>query len=392
MVIRTGKCKIVVPDTESLDISGRVVMIMTNSRILSFIFLCEKITQGGFMAIEIIATGRAIPPRRLTNDDLAGQIDTSDEWIRSHTGIRARHIADDSKACSDLAIEAVKNALARAVETEEVAEKTVEELALTIDLILLATTTQDYYGHPATACIVQDRIGAVNAAAMDITAACSGFIYGLETAAGLLTISEKRKRALVIGSEVLSRITDWSDRASCILFGDGAGAALVEKTGAPAAGKGRRGLVRSILAADGSGAGYLLVHRGGSREPFKAGEVVDIPPHIYMEGQAVYYFAVKAVTETIENLLKEDGITIDDVSRIIPHQANARIVQAAGKRAGIPEEKFYLNIDEYANTSSASIPIALDELARDGKIRRGDLIMTVGFGAGLTYGGNLIVW
>ncbi|MDR2053449.1 MAG: ketoacyl-ACP synthase III [Treponema sp.] len=344
------------------------------------------------MAVEIVATGRAIPPRRLTNDDLAKRIDTSDEWIRSHTGIQARHIADDSTACSDLAVEAVKNALSRAVETRAVNEKTVEELALTVDLILLASTTQDYYGHPATACIVQNGIGAVNAAAMDITAACSGFIYGLETAAGLLEISEKRKRALVIGSEVLSRITDWNDRASCILFGDGAGAALLEKTGAPRAGTGRRGLVRSILAADGSGAGRLMMRRGGSREPFKAGEVVDVPPHIYMEGQAVYYFAVKAVTDTIENLLREDGIGIDEVSRIVPHQANARIVQAAGKRTGIPEEKFYLNIDEYANTSSASIPIALDELARDGKIRRGDLIMTVGFGAGLTYGGNLIVW
>jgi 3-oxoacyl-[acyl-carrier-protein] synthase-3 len=344
------------------------------------------------MAIEIIATGRAVPARRITNDDLAKRLDTSDEWIRSHTGIGARHIADDQTACSDLAAEAAKNALLRAVETGAAAEKTVKELALTVDFIVLASTTQDYYGHPATACVVQDRIGAVNAAAMDITAACSGFIYGLETAAGLLQVSAKRKRALVIGSEVLSRVLDWNDRSSCILFGDGAGAALLEKTDAPRKGPGRRGLVRSILAADGSGAGYLMVRRGGSRAPFKAGEVMDIPPHIHMEGQAVYNFAVKTVTEIIENLLKEDGISIDDVRRIVPHQANARIVQAAAKRAGIPEEKFYLNIDEYANTSSASIPIALDELARSEEIGRGDLIMTVGFGAGLTSGGNLIVW
>jgi 3-oxoacyl-[acyl-carrier-protein] synthase-3 len=344
------------------------------------------------MAIEIIATGRAVPPRRLTNDDLAKQIDTSDEWIRSHTGIRARHIADESTACSDLAVEAVKNALSRAIETGAVAEKTVKELAMTIDFIVLASSSQDYYGHPATACIVQDRIGAVNAAAMDITAACSGFIYGLETAAGLLQINAKRKRALVIGSEVLSRIIDWNDRASCILFGDGAGAALLEKTAAPSEGRGRRGLVRSVVTADGSGAECLIVRRGGSRAPFRTGEVVDVPPHIYMDGQQVYNFAVKTVTDTIDYLLKEDGISIDDVRRIIPHQANARIVQAASRRAGIPEEKFYLNIDEYANTSSASIPIALDELARNGEIGRGDLIMTIGFGAGLTSGGNLIVW
>ncbi|MDR1353862.1 MAG: ketoacyl-ACP synthase III [Treponema sp.] len=346
------------------------------------------------MAIEIIATGRAVPLRRLTNDDLAKQkqIDTSDEWIRSHTGIGARHIADDSTACSDLAVEAVKNLFSRAIETGAVGEKTPEELARTVDFILLATSTQDYYSHPSTSCIVQDRIGAVNAAAMDITAACSGFIYGLETVAGLLGISGKRKRALVIGSEVLSRITDWNDRASCILFGDGAGAVLVEKTAAPSEGEGRRGLVRSILAADGSGAEHLMVRRGGSRNPYRAGEVVDIPPHVDMDGQAVYYFAVKAVTDTIKNLVQEDGISIDDVDIIIPHQANARIVNAAGKRIGIPEKKFYLNIDEYANTSSASIPIALDELAGNGKIARGNLIMTVGFGAGLTYGGNLIVW
>jgi 3-oxoacyl-[acyl-carrier-protein] synthase-3 len=343
------------------------------------------------MAIEVIATGRAVPARRISNDDLAERLDTSDEWIRTHTGIGARHIADEETACSDLASAAAENALLRAVETGAAAEKNVRDLARSVDLIVLASTTQDYYGHPATACVVQDRLGAVNAAAMDITAACSGFIYGMETAAGLLQISG-RKRALVIGSEVLSRIVDWNDRATCILFGDGAGAALLEKTSAPREGPARRGLVRSILAADGSGAGHLMIRRGGSRAPYRAGEVVDVPPHIYMEGQAVYGFAVKTVTGIIETLLREDGIGIDDVRLIVPHQANARILRAAAKRAGIPEEKFYLNIDEYANTSSASIPIALDELARRGEIARGDLIMTVGFGGGLTSGGNLIVW
>jgi 3-oxoacyl-[acyl-carrier-protein] synthase-3 len=226
---------------------------------------------------------------------------------------------------------------------------------------------------------------------MDAAAGCTGFIYGLETAAGLLSINEDRKRALVIGSDVLSRITDWEDR-NCVLFGDGAGAVGIEKTAASPEGPGRRGLLRSILRADGSGAEALIFRRGGSRYPFKAGERVEKPTHIEMNGQAVYNFAVKAVTETIVSLLELEGVSMGDLARIIPHQANARIVQAAGKRLGIPEEKFFLNIEEYANTSAASIPIALDEMNRSGLLKRGDLILTVGFGGGLTYGGNLIIW
>ena len=296
------------------------------------------------MGYEILATGRAIPPERVTNDDLAKRIETTDEWIRSHTGIGARHIAANERACSDLAVEAARNAMTLAIERKLVRETSPEELALTVDLIVLSTTTADYYGCPPTACIVQEMLGARNAAAMDITAACSGFIYGLETAAGLLAMDTRRKRALVIGSELLSRFTDWNNRGSCILFGDVAGAVLVEKTDAPQAGPGRRGLVRTIIGADGSGAEYLVIRRGGSREPYRTGETVDTPPHLEMNGQAVYNFAVKAVTETIERLLQDEGITIDAVARIVPHQANARIVQAAGKRLGIPEEKFYLNI------------------------------------------------
>ncbi|GHV89345.1 3-oxoacyl-[acyl-carrier-protein] synthase 3 [Spirochaetia bacterium] len=382
--------------------------------VLSFYYdnFTDFVTQGGTMAIEIISTGRAIPPRRVTNNDLAGMIDTNDEWIRSHTGIGARHLADSGMACSDLAAEAGRQALVSAIERGAVAESTVEALALTVDVIVLGTTTQDFCGCPSTACIVQDKLGAKNAAALDISAACSGFIYGLETAAGLLGVNARRKRALVIGSELLSHFIDWNDRGVCVLFGDGAGAVLVEKTAAPSEGEGRRGLLRSILAADGSGADSLIIRRGGSRNPWQAGEVVDTPPHLEMNGRAVYNFAVKAVTGTIEALLSDQrsedrrsedqssedqrsedaGISIDDVVRIVPHQANARIVQAAAKRLGIPEEKFYLNIEEYANTSAASIPIALDELNRSGQIRRGDLIMTVGFGSGLTFGGNLIVW
>jgi 3-oxoacyl-[acyl-carrier-protein] synthase-3 len=340
----------------------------------------------------------------VTNQDLTSQIETSDEWIRSHTGIGARHLADEDTACSDLALEAAKNALAMAAgfsgpgngnfsETEKIdRDKAAAEMAKTIDLIVLGTATPDYYGCPSTACVVQGKLGAIQAAAMDVTAGCTGFIYGMETAAGLLEISSVRNRALVIGSEVLSRVIDWSDRGTCILLGDGAGAVVVEKTGNPSAGPGKQGLLRTILGADGSGLEHLIFRRGGSRYPFKPGEVVDKPTHIEMKGQEVYYFAVKAVTETIENLLKQEGVSMADITWIVPHQANARIVQAAGKRLGIPMEKFFLNIEEYANTSAASIPIALDELNRKGQLKKGDMIITIGFGGGLTYGGNIIIW
>ncbi|GHV73945.1 3-oxoacyl-[acyl-carrier-protein] synthase 3 [Spirochaetia bacterium] len=338
------------------------------------------------MAFEIIATGKAIPPNRVSNDDLARRIDTNDEWIRSHSGIGARHIADENTASSDLALEAAQQVLAM---TAEKTGETVEELVLSLDLILISTVTSDYYGTPSTACLVQAKLGAKNAAALDISAGCSGFIYGLELAAGYLGRSSNRKRALVIGSEILTRVTNWEDRSTCVLFGDGAGAVLAEQTGAAAE---KRGLIRTILGADGTGAESIINRRGGSRAPYKKGETVETPSVLEMDGRAVYNFAVKAVTGTIKKLLAEENITIDQVSWIVPHQANARIVQAAGKRLGIPDEKFFLNIEEYANTSAASIPIALDELNRDGKIKKGEMIMTIGFGAGLTFGGNLIIW
>jgi 3-oxoacyl-[acyl-carrier-protein] synthase-3 len=341
------------------------------------------------MAIEITGTGRGVPSQRVTNQDLAARLDTSDEWIRSHTGIGARHLAAEESAASDLALEAAQKALAMSA---SMSGGGWEAAAQTLDMIVLATVTPDHIGSPSTACIVQEKLGAKQAAAMDISAGCSGFIYALETAAGLLSLRAGKKRALVLGAEVLSKVTDWDDRGSCVLFGDGAGAAVLEKTSAPAEGPGKRGLLRTVLGADGAGAGYLMLRRGGSRFPFKAGETIDKPAHIEMNGRAVYNFAVKAMTETIEKLLAEEGIGVTDLAWIVPHQANARIVQAAAKRLDIPEEKFFLNIEEYANTSAASIPIALDELNRDGKLRRGDLVMTVGFGGGLTYGGNLIVW
>ncbi|MDR2096479.1 MAG: ketoacyl-ACP synthase III [Treponema sp.] len=348
------------------------------------------------MAIEFISTGSAIPAKRITNEELAVKIDSTDEWIFSHTGIRGRHVVDENTSTSDLAVEAAKKALLQAASWKsggmEEEEAALREAALSLDFIILGTASPDFNGCPSTACIVQDKLGAVNAGCMDITAGCTGFIYGLETAAALLGINGKRRRALVIGAETLSKITDWDDRRTCVLFGDGAGAAIIEKTGAPSSGAGRRGILRSVLHADGSGSGNLMILRGGSRNPYRAGEVVDIPPHVDMNGREVYKFAVKALTDTIKELLNEEGIRVDDVARIVPHQANARIVQAAAKRLGIAEEKFFLNIEDYANTSAASIPIALDEMSRGGGLRKGDLVMTVGFGAGLTYGGNLFIW
>ncbi|MCL2834496.1 MAG: ketoacyl-ACP synthase III [Treponema sp.] len=354
------------------------------------------------MNFEIIGTGRAVPPRKVTNDALARELDTSDEWIRSHTGIGSRYIAGEEIANSDLSAAAAKQALSMAEPA-----LTPEDAAMTIDLVIVATVTGDHLGCPSAACIVQDKLGAKKAAAMDLAAGCTGFIYALETAAGLLMMNNQRKRALVIGCEVLSKFIDWKDRATCVLFGDGAGAVILEKTEDSTVGNGtndtgntgdisgsgvKNGLLQSVLYADGSGGDHLIIRKGGSRNPFKAGETLEKGIHIEMNGQAVYNFAVKAVTETIAGLIAAEGISVNDIKKIIPHQANARIIQAAAKRLKIPEDKFYMNIEEYANTSAASIPIALDELNRKGELQYGDLIMTVGFGAGLTYGGNIIRW
>jgi 3-oxoacyl-[acyl-carrier-protein] synthase-3 len=347
----------------------------------------------GKMAIIIIGTGRALPPNRVSNNDLISRVETNDEWIRSHTGIGFRHIADENTASSDLAVEAANNALAMAAgysggDQDERNRKALS-YAESIDLIILATVTPDYYGCPSTACVVQDRLNARNAAAFDLTAGCTGFVYSLETAAGLLSVNSNRKRALVIGSEIISKITDWDDRATCVLFGDGAGAVVLEKIDT---GNENSGILQSIMHADGAGRESLIVRRGGIRAPFKKGEIVEKSACVEMNGQEVYNFAVKAVADTIAELMKLGNYQVDDIAKIVPHQANARIVQAAARRLKIPISKFYLNIEEYANTSSASIPIALDEMNRNGLLKKGDIILTVGFGSGLTYGGNIIIW
>ena len=349
----------------------------------------------GIMAIEIIGTGRAVPPRKVSNEELAAMVDTTDEWIKSHTGIENRHFADESAACSDLAAEAALNALAMAAgySGDDCAQrdKAAAEAAETIDIIIVATVTADYVGTPSTACLVQHKIGAKKAAAMDISAGCTGFVFGLETAAGLINTDSQRKRALVIGSEVLSKVVNWDDRKTCVLFGDGAGAVVIEKTG-ECCQSGKTGLQKTLMYSDGSGAESLVMRRGGSRYPFKKGEVIDTSICVEMNGQEVYNFAVGAISDTINALMESANINIDDVAWIVPHQANARIVKAARIRLRIPAEKFYMNIEEYANTSAATIPLALDEMNRNGLIKKGDIVLTVGFGGGLTYGGNIIIW
>jgi 3-oxoacyl-[acyl-carrier-protein] synthase-3 len=332
-------------------------------------------TKEKYMNAVIRSVGAYVPSKRLSNDDVAKMVDTSDEWIFSHTGIKNRHIADPAEATSDLATKAAESALKRAgIPAEEV------------DMILTATCTPDYVGFPSTACIIQDRLKAVHAGCLDISAACTGFIYGLQLAKSLIS-SEAAGNVLVIGAETMSRITDWTDRNTCVLFGDGAGAAVVSADGAQS-----KGIINSVLQAEGQGNQLLQRPVGGTRTPYKEGQYKESDFMTKMAGQEVYHFAVRVIIDTIKKLLKMNDLTIDDLAYIVPHQANVRIIQAACKRAKLPLDKFYLNMDEYANTSAASVPIALNEMYEKKLLKTGDLILTVGFGGGLTYGGNLIQW
>lgn len=320
------------------------------------------------------AVGSYAPPRRMSNDELALLVDTSDEWIFSHTGIRFRHIADDAVAASDLAVEAARIALDRA-----------QMPAHEIDLILLATSTPDHPGLPATACVVQDRLGADRAAAMDLVAACTGFVYGIETARAFIQ-SGSARTVLVIGAEVYSKIINWKDRNTCVLFGDGAGAALLCASGEENPSR----VVDSVLYSRGQGAPALGRPAGGSRTPATAADGSDL--YLSMDGRRVYTFAIAAIIEAIESVLKRNDLTFDDIDYVVPHQANVRIIDAAAKRGGFDPAKFFTNIAEYANTSAASIPIALDEMVSRDLLKPGHRIITVGFGSGLTYGANLIIW
>ncbi|MFP4179084.1 MAG: beta-ketoacyl-ACP synthase III [Spirochaetaceae bacterium] len=327
------------------------------------------------MKAYIKSIGAHVPDNRVSNDDLAHKIDTSDEWIRSHTGIGNRHICGPDEAASDLAVAAAERALERAdISREE------------IDLVIVATASADYPGFPATASIVQDRLGLKAAGAFDLAAGCTGFVYGLETACNML-VGGRYRNILLIGVEVLSKIANWEDRNTCVLFGDGAGAAIISKTDNT-----ENGLIDSILRSEGSGAMHLIRKAGGSREPIVYGTTPKEDILLHMDGRQVYNFAVRVNTEIISELLEANKFGVEDVKRIIPHQANIRIIQAAAKRLKIPMEKFFVNIEEYANTSAASIPIALNEYYESGELERGDLLLFVGFGAGLSYGGNLLRW
>jgi 3-oxoacyl-[acyl-carrier-protein] synthase-3 len=321
----------------------------------------------------ITGVGSYVPPKVLTNFDLEKMVDTSDEWIRARTGIRERRIADDGVASSDLALLAARPALERAgLPPAE------------LDLIVVATVSPDML-YPATACIVQDRLGAGRAAAFDLEAGCTGFVYALAMASQTIATGAYRN-VLVIGAEVLSKFLDWTDRATCVLLGDGAGAAVLQPV------DGDRGLLSFVLGSVGSGGDTLKIAAGGSRMPASEETVRKRLHCTSMEGQEVFKFAVKAIEDACRMVVERAGLSLDDVRLIIPHQANIRIIDAAAKRLGVPMERFVSNVDRYGNTSTASIPIALDEAVQTGRLERGDIAVLVGFGAGLTWGAAALRW
>jgi len=322
---------------------------------------------------KIVGIGSYAPPKVLTNKDLEKMVDTSNEWIIGRTGIRERHIADDKTANSDIGLEAAKKAL-------EDAQVKPEEL----DLIVVATVTPDFV-FPATACLIQDRLGAKKAAAFDLEAACSGFIYSLSVAKGFIASGEY-DTVLVIASEVLSKITDWEDRATCVLFGDGAGAAVLK-----AAPEGQ-GILSTYLRADGGNWDLLRVPAGGSRTPATHDSIDKRLHYMKMEGNKVFKIAVQSMQEAALEGIKRAGIKTEELSLLIAHQANARIINAVAKRLGLPPEKVYINLDRYGNTSAASIPLALDEAVKKGKIKKGDLVILVAFGGGFTWASAVIKW
>ena len=320
------------------------------------------------MHIQIAGTGSAVPERILTNDDMARMVDTSDEWIVSHTGIRQRHVVAPEENAATLGCQAARKALADAgvAPTE-------------LSTIIVTTTTPDYAIYPSVACEIQGMLGAGHAAAFDLSAACPGFVYGLVVARGLMQVDPRP--VLVVSTEIMSRTINWSDRNTCCLFGDGAGAVVLTPSDKP-------GLGFHLLGADGTGA--LAIHReGGVRTEETARQA---PGDLKMDGRAVFNFAVRSFCDIIAQTLEHYGWTEKDVSWVVPHQANTRIIDAAVKRIAVPKEKFYVNIDRFANTSSASIPIALDEMKENGLIKRGDRLIFAAFGAGLVYGGITVEW
>ncbi len=322
----------------------------------------------------ITGTGCSLPEKILTNLDLERMVETSDEWITSRTGIKQRRIAADHQFTSTFAVEASRRAL-------EMAGVDAKEL----DLIVLGTVTPDF-PFPATACIVQHELGAVNAAAFDISAACSGFIYGLSIADKYIR-SGTAQKVLVIGAEVLSRIVDWTDRNTCILFGDGSGAAVVEAT------DGNKGILSTHIFSNGSYWNTLYQPGCGNRNPATNPRTIDERlMYIRMDGNDVFKHAVRGMEEAACTALKANGLEPADISLLIPHQANRRIIDAIAKRLGLAEDKVFINLHNYGNTSSASIPISLDEANRSGMLKSGDVVLLDSFGGGFTYGSVLMNW
>ena len=323
--------------------------------------------------VSIIGTGSYVPEKILTNEELSRTVDTSDEWITTRTGIKQRRIAAKDEHTSDMAAKAALQAI-------EQAKISLAE----IDLILVATATPDML-FPATACFVQKKIGATNAACLDISAACAGFLFGVEIAQQFIT-SHTYDTVLVIGADKLTAITNWSDRNTCILFGDGAGAAILRHRG------GSHGVISTHIGSDGQYTDILFMPGGGSRCPITR-ENVDLNLQtIHMTGKEVYKHAVTAMLSAARKALEQAGLMIEDIACVIPHQANMRIIEAIADRLGIPLEKFYVNLDRYGNTSAAAVAIALDEANRSGRIKPGDYILMVVFGGGLTWASTVIEW
>ena len=323
----------------------------------------------------ILGTGSYTPKRVLTNDDIAKMVDTSDEWIRARSGIRERRIAGDDQATSDLAVNAGRIALDDA-----------GVAASEIDLLVVATITPDY-PMPSTACIVQHKLGVPSASAcFDVNAACSGFLYALDTACSMIA-SGRYHKALVIGAEKLSTVVDWRERGTCLLFGDGAGAAVVGASRKPGV-----GLLGTRLGSLGEDTELLYIPAGGSRTPTSAATVARRDHFIKMKGKEVFKLAVRVMEEAARDILEQHGVAANQIGLVIPHQANLRIIDAIAQYLELPVERFFVNVDRYGNTSAASIPIALDEARRAGRIKKDDLTLLVAFGAGLTYGSALIRW
>lgn len=322
--------------------------------------------------VSIIGTGVYLPEKTVTNRDLEKIVDTSDEWIYSRTGMRERHIARDDQATSDLSAEAAKAALADAgIGAEEV------------DLLIVATLSPDMF-FPSTACFVQEKIGAKNAYCYDLGAACSGSLYALETAKNQIACGAVNT-ALIIGAEKMSTFVDWTDRNTCVLFGDGAGAMVLRATGA------KRGIMKGVFGSDGSLAPLLWTPGGGSRNPMTHAMLERNEQYLKMNGRDVYKHAVTQMTQSVIDALEGNGLNAEDISCFIPHQANARIINAISSRLGV-EDRTFLNVEKYANTSAAALPIAVHEAVKSGQVKTGDLMLLVAFGGGFTWGANIVEW